>query len=333
MEDWAEIRRLHRAEEMPIKVIARVMGCSKNTVKAALASEGPPRYVRVGSGSIVDEVEPQIRELLAAWPTMPATVIAERIGWSWSIRVLSGRVAELRPVYLPPDPASRTSYVAGEIAQCDFWFPDIEIPVGFGQTRTATLLPVLTMITGYSRWLSAVLIPTRTAADLFAGWWGHLAALGAVPRVLVWDGEGAIGRWRGGHSELTTDCQGFRGTLGAKVLICRPADPEAKGLIERAHDYLERSFLPGRTLARQRISTPSSPDGWPRPTGGSAGRWAAPDRPDHRGPGGDAVGAAGGSGDRVARVDPACPGPLHPPGLQRLLGAPGGDRPTGRDRR
>jgi transposase len=249
VEDWAEIRRLHRAEEMPIKVIARVMGCSKNTVKAALASEGPPRYVRVGSGSIVDEVEAQIRELLAAWPTMPATVIAERIGWSRSIRVLSGRVAELRPVYLPPDPASRTSYVAGEIAQCDFWFPDIEIPVGFGQTRTATLLPVLTMITGYSRWLSAVLIPTRTAADLFAGWWGHLAALGAVPRVLVWDGEGAIGRWRGGHSELTTDCQGFRGTLGAKVLVCRPGDPEAKGLIERAHDYLERSFLPGRTFS------------------------------------------------------------------------------------
>ncbi|MGB9279915.1 MAG: IS21 family transposase, partial [Pseudonocardiaceae bacterium] len=205
VEDWAEIRRLHRAEEMPIKVIARVMGCSKNTVKAALASEGPPSYARARAGSIVDEVEPRIRELLAVWPTMPATVIAERVGWSRSIRVLSGRVAELRPVYLPPDPASRTLYVAGEVAQCDFWFPDIELPVGFGQTRTATQLPVLTMITGYSRWLSAVLVPTRSAADLFAGWWGHLSALGAVPRVLVWDGEGAIGRWRGGRSELTTD--------------------------------------------------------------------------------------------------------------------------------
>ncbi len=70
--------------------------------------------------------------------------------------------------------------------------------------------------------------------------------LGAVPRVLVWDGEGAIGRWRAGRSELTAECQAFRGTLGAKVVICRPADPEAKGLIERAHDWLERSFLPGR---------------------------------------------------------------------------------------
>lgn len=249
VEDWAEIRRLRRAEKMPIKVIARVMGCSKNTVRGALAADRSPRYSRRPAGSVVDAVEPRIRELLAAYPTMPATVIVERIGWSYSIRTLSGRVAELRPVYLPLDPAGRTSYVAGEIGQQDFWFPDIELPVGCGQVRTATQLPVLTMITGYSRWLSAVLIPTRTAEDLFTGWWGHLQTLGAVPRVLVWDGEGAVGRWRGGRSELTEACQGFRGTLGARVLICRPRDPEAKGLIERAHDYLERSFLPGRVFS------------------------------------------------------------------------------------
>ena len=248
MEDWAEIRRLHRAEGMPIKVIARVLGCSKNTVKSALVSDEPPRYERPRRGSVVDVVEPRIRELLAGCPTMPATVIAERIGWGRSLTVLRERVAELRPVYLPPDPASRTAYVAGEIAQHDFWFPDIELPVGYGQIRTAKQLPVLTMVTGYSRWLSGVLIPTRNAQDLFAGWWGLIEKLGAVPRVLVWDGEGAIGRWRGGRSELTGECHAFRGTLGAKVWVCRPADPEAKGLLERAHDYLERSFLPGRTF-------------------------------------------------------------------------------------
>jgi hypothetical protein len=37
VEDWAEIRRLHKAERMPIKVTPRVVGCSKNTVKRALA--------------------------------------------------------------------------------------------------------------------------------------------------------------------------------------------------------------------------------------------------------------------------------------------------------
>jgi transposase len=122
VEDWAEIRRLHRAEDLPIKVIARVLGISKNAVKAALASDGPPKYERPPLGSVVDEVEPPIREFLQAYPRMPATVISERIGWTRSVRVLSARVAELRPVYLRPDPASRTAYVAGEIAQCDLWF-------------------------------------------------------------------------------------------------------------------------------------------------------------------------------------------------------------------
>jgi transposase len=112
VEDCAEIRRLHRTEGLPIKAVARVLGISKNTVKAALASDQPPKYERRQAGSIVDEVEPRIRELLQSYPNMPATVIAERIGWTRSIRVLSARVAELRPVYLPPDPASRTAYAA-----------------------------------------------------------------------------------------------------------------------------------------------------------------------------------------------------------------------------
>ena len=119
MEDWAEIRRLHRSEEMPIKAIVRKLGVSRNAVRRALAGDAPPRYVRPPKGSAVDAVEPQIRGLLSEWPTMPATVIAERIGWRRSLTVLKDRVRVLRPQYLPRDPASRTSYSAGELAQCD----------------------------------------------------------------------------------------------------------------------------------------------------------------------------------------------------------------------
>jgi transposase len=248
VEDWAEIRRLHRAEGLGIKTIARTMGVSRNTVRAAIASDGPPRYERKPAASAVDAFEDAIREQLLLVPTMPATVIAERVGWTRGITVFKERVAELRPAYLPPDPAGRTSYLAGDVAQCDLWFPPIELPVGFGQTRRPTQLPVLTMVTGYSRWLSAMLIPTRKAEDLFEGWWRLIAGLGAVPRTLVWDGEGAIGRRRGGKTELTGDCQAFRGVLGAKVIVLKPGEPEHKGIIERAHDYLERSFLPGRTF-------------------------------------------------------------------------------------
>ena len=80
-------------------------------------------------------------------------------------------------MYLPPDPASRTAYATGEIAQCDLWFPPVELPVGFGQTRKPTQLPVLTMICAYSRWLSAA-DPLAVRPDLFAGWWRLIAGLG-----------------------------------------------------------------------------------------------------------------------------------------------------------
>jgi transposase len=248
VEDWAEIRRLRRAEQMPIVQIARVLGVSRNTVKAALASDGPPKYRRAAAGSVADGFEPRIRELLQAFPRMPSTVIAQRIGWPYSIRTLSGKVAGLRPLYLPPDPAGRTVYLAGEIAQHDFWFPPVQLPVGSGQARAAKQLPVLTMITGYARHVDGLLIPSRTAQDLFAGWWRLIERLGAVPRTLVWDGEGAVGRYRRGGSVLTADTHAFRGVLGAKVIICKPADPEAKGLLERVHGYLETSFLPGRSF-------------------------------------------------------------------------------------
>ena len=36
--------------------------------------------------------------------------------------------------------------------------------------------------------------------------------------------------------------------LGTKVIVLKPREPEHKGIVERAHDYLERSFLPGRTF-------------------------------------------------------------------------------------
>ncbi len=95
MEDWAEIRRLHRSEHLGIKTIARRLGLARNTVRAALAAATPPRYERPGRGSLTDAAEPRIRALLKDVPTMPATVIAERIGWEHSSAILRAKVALL----------------------------------------------------------------------------------------------------------------------------------------------------------------------------------------------------------------------------------------------
>ena len=62
VENWAEIRRLRKSEGVSISEIARLIGCPRNTVKAALASDEPPRYERARSGSLADAYDQRIRE-------------------------------------------------------------------------------------------------------------------------------------------------------------------------------------------------------------------------------------------------------------------------------
>lgn len=245
MEDWAEIRRLHKAEGLGVKTIARRLGVARNTVRAALRADAPPRYERSPKGSIVDGVEPEIRSLLKDFPDMPASVIAERIGWTRGMTVLRDRVAELRPLFAPPDPSQRTWYRPGELAQFDLWQPDVEIPVGYGQTKK---LWTVVGVSGFSRLIGALMVPSRAAHDVLAGMGHVIEAFGAVPRKAVWDQEGCIGRIRGGKQVLTAEFGAFRGILGMGAVLVGPADPEAKGLVERANGYLETSFLPGRTF-------------------------------------------------------------------------------------
>lgn len=245
MKDWADIREGFFSQGKSIKLLARETGLSRNTIRAAIRSESPPSYARPSRPSLFDAFEPAVRVLLAQTPDMPASVLAERVGWTRSESVFRAKVSALRGEFMPTDPASRTTYQPGELAQCDLWFPAVDIPLGMGQVGRP---PVLVMASAYSRMITAVMLPSRQAPDLISGHWLLLQRWGSVPRALVWDNEAAVGSWRGGRPKLTDDFEAFRGLLGVKVIQCRPRDPEAKGIVERANQYLETSFLPGRTF-------------------------------------------------------------------------------------
>ncbi len=221
MEDWAEIRRLHRAEGVPIKGIARRLGVARNTVRAALSSDRPPKYQRAARGSVADAFEPQIRALLVEWPKMPAPVTAQKIGWPHSMSPLEKRLAAIRPEYVGIDPVDRVVYEPGQITQCDLWFPEPRIPVAAGQDR---ILPVLVMTLGFSRFLSATMIPSRQAGDILSGMWELINGIGRV----------------------SAPAAAFAGTLATKIPLAPPRDAEFKGMVERNNQFLETSFLPGR---------------------------------------------------------------------------------------
>jgi transposase len=246
VEDWAEIRRLHLAEGLSIKEIVRRTGLARNTVRSAVRSDGPPVFDRKSRPSAVDAVDAEIRALLAEFPRMPATVIAERIGWDRSLTILKDRVRELRPLFLPADPSQRTEYRPGELAQWDLWFPAVKIPLGQAQ---AAVLPVIVGVSGYSRTIVGRMIPSREAHDILLGHLACLLDLGGVPRKGVYDNEAALVSRHNGRPNPTPPFQRFRGTLGMGLVICKPGDPEAKGMVERANKYFETSFLPGRRFS------------------------------------------------------------------------------------
>ncbi|MEH6821900.1 MULTISPECIES: IS21 family transposase [unclassified Dietzia] len=242
VEQWAEIRRLHNSEGVPIKEISRRLGIARNTVRSALASSEPPKYKRAPKGSLADAFEPEIRKLLAEYPTMPATVIAERIAWPHSMTVLKDRVRAIRPEYRGIDPADRIEHKPGDTTQCDLWFPKTPIPLGAGQSAQ---MPVLVMTLAFSRYISATMIPSRMAGDILAGMWLLLGRLGAVTHRLWWDRESAIATSAG---KPTVDAAAFAGTLSSKLVIAPPRDPEFKGMVERHNGYLGQSFMAGRTF-------------------------------------------------------------------------------------
>jgi transposase len=122
MEDWALIRRL-AADGVPKAAIAKRLGIARNTVGKAVASDSPPKYERKPAPTSFTPFEPRVRQLLADTPDMPATVLAERVGWTGSIRWFRDNVNRVRVDHHPIDPADRLTWAPGDVAQCDLWFP------------------------------------------------------------------------------------------------------------------------------------------------------------------------------------------------------------------
>jgi hypothetical protein len=240
LEDWALIRRL-AAEGVPNTRIAERLGISRTTVVKAVNSGSPPRYERSPGPTSFAVFEPRVRALLEQTPDMPATVLAERVGWAGSIRWFSENVRRLRPEHRPIDPADRLAWAPGDAAQCDLWFAPRKIPLEDGTTK---LLPVLVITAAHSRFVTGQMIPTRKTEDLLLGSWELIQQLGRVPRRLIWDNEPGIGRGQRRAEGVTS----FMGTLATKLVLLPPKDPESKGLVERRNGWFETSFMPGRTF-------------------------------------------------------------------------------------
>lgn len=245
VEQWAQIRRMHVVDGVSIKEIARRTGLARNTVRSALRSSRPPGYERGPRPSKLDPFKAEIERLLRSEPRIPNTRIRELIeelGYEGGKTILDQYLRELRPLLAPRRTYQRTVYRPGEICQFDLWEPRAEIPVGHGQTRRGW---VVTCALGFSRAGAGALIFAKQAPDILWGMSRCLATLGALPETVVWDRESAIAP----RGRPTDAFAAFCGEMPVGWSICRAADPEAKGILERSHRFLRSNFEPGRAFA------------------------------------------------------------------------------------
>jgi len=236
--DWAFIRNLSIGQGLSNREIARQLGINRKTVARYLASDEPPAYQRELTGSKVDPYLPAMRALLVKDPTLKATVLAERVGFNGghSTSLFRAKVAGLKAELGVADPADRLSFSPGEQGQFDLWFPRTAI------TATGLIHPVLTLIACWSRFLLAVMIPTRQCGDILAGMNLLLGRLGGLPQRILWDNESGIVH----NHQLIAQASVWAGTMGASIKLAKPYDPETKGRVERANGYLGTSFEPAR---------------------------------------------------------------------------------------
>ena len=246
VEMWAEVRRMKRVEGLSARKISEKTGLARDTVARLLAAEVPPRYSRAAVGSILDPFKEWICEQLKADWTVTAQRLREdavELGYAGGKTIFDEYVREVRPRFEPPKRTfQRTVYRPAELAQCDLWEPRSHVPVGWGQTRRGW---VVTTQLCWSRAFAGALIFSKEAPDILAGLARNLQRLGVRPRKLVWDRESAIA----GRGKPTEPFLAFCGQLQVGWIILDVGDPEAKGQLERQHDYLEKNFEPRRTFA------------------------------------------------------------------------------------
>ena len=259
MEQWAELRRERFVAGKSIKALARSTGLSRNTIRRALRSDRPPNYSRAEKPGVLEPFKEEIHRLLQADPKLPGVRVRELLeplGCTASKTVVDDYLREVRPLFAPPPRVfQRTVYRPGELCQFDVWQPREEIPVGHGQMRRGW---VVVACLGYSRAGAGVLVFSKETQDLLAGIAGCLERLGGLPRVLVWDRQAGIH----GHGGRPTEAfAAFCGQLKVDWHFCEPADPQAKGAVERLQGYAETNFEPGRRFANE-LDFQDQLDGW-----------------------------------------------------------------------
>jgi transposase len=236
-----------------VRSIAMALGISRGAVDRVLArvesqrtGSSPQRTRPRRRGSIIDEFEPLLKELLSRFPNLTGERALQELqakGFAGRYTIVRERIKRLRPRAAPP-PVPRFETGPGDQAQMDHGIYDIDF-VREGRRRVY----LFSYLLGYSRrqylrFVESMDLPTTLREHVHA--FHHL---GGVARVCLYDNFKAV--------VLKHDAEGplynpkflaFATHYGFRPLACQPRRPQTKGKIERQFHYVEVSLVNGRTF-------------------------------------------------------------------------------------
>lgn len=250
MEVVANIRRLHFAEHWKVGTIATELCVHHEAVERALGfdSRGGVKSDGVTAARVpaskLDPYKPLIRETLERHPRLRASRLFHMVkarGYPGSEIQVRRFVREVRPE-AQAEAYFRRETLPGEEGQVD-WGLFGPLKVGNATRKLCCFVMVLS----HSRGVYAHFYPDMTMENFLRGHVAAFAALGGVPRVLLYDNLKSVVLERHGdavrfHPRLLE----LAGHYHFAPKPCAPYRGNEKGKVERTIRYLRDSFFAAR---------------------------------------------------------------------------------------
>lgn len=245
LEEWVDIVSLHK-QGISIKAIARRLGLSRNTVRAALRRDGPPE--RTPQGRPPSKLEPYKDYLVARLTEFPELSVEALFD---EVRALGyqGQISILKDFTRPYRIRRREPVVRFETA------PGLQAQVDFADLGRHEIAGVVTdvylfvMVLGFSRALYIEAITDCRSETFLACHVNAFASFGGMPKEILYDNAKVVAIEHT-RTVLTFNASllDFAGRFGFRPRLCRPYRAKTKGKVERAIRYIKDRCLTGRTF-------------------------------------------------------------------------------------
>jgi transposase len=247
-----EIQVLRRAGHSQIDV-ARLAGVARRTVQR-IDTEATVRQIDtarereargIGRPAKAEPFRSVVAEILAQEPRLLSVEILRRVklkGYTGGKTALYALISALRPKTVRP--LVRFEGLPGEFSQHDFGHVDVAFLTG-----TEKRIHFFASRLKYSRWVEVTIVPDERAETLVRTWVDHVAAIGGVPLLAVFDRAKTVAlEWdRSGHvTEWNSLFAGVALDLSVGIEICWPASPWQKGSVENLVGWVKGSFFKQR---------------------------------------------------------------------------------------